>query len=208
MNSEELLRFERDLWRSGVHAVAGVDEAGRGPLAGPVVAAAVILPEGHFIAGVDDSKKLSPAKRALLYERICGEAAAVGTGIVGHQEIDTINILQATFKAMHLALGSLPVRPAHILVDGNRFRGTGIPFTAIVDGDALCHCIAAASIIAKVTRDRIMVEQDAVFPVYGFARHKGYGTREHLAAIEQYGLCPIHRRSFCTRATVPKEQSV
>jgi len=208
MNSEEFLRFERDLWRSGVHAVAGVDEAGRGPLAGPVVAAAVILPEGCFIAGVDDSKKLSPAKRALLYDRIRGEAVAVGTGIVGHEEIDMINILQATFKAMHLALESLQVQPAHILVDGNRFRGGGIPFTTIVDGDALCHCIAAASIIAKVTRDRIMVAQDALFPVYGFARHKGYGTREHLAAIKLHGLCPIHRRSFCTRAVVPKGQTV
>lgn len=193
------LSHEEALWRCGIRHVAGVDEAGRGPLAGPVVAAAVIFPPGVLIAGVDDSKKLSPEEREEVFGAIHEHAVAVGVGIVGHAEIDKINILQATFKAMHCALTSLTVSPGHILVDGNRFVGSGVPFTAIVDGDASCHAIAAASIIAKVTRDRLMCEYDRLYPGYGFARHKGYGTAAHREALSRLGVCPIHRRSFLGR---------
>jgi len=190
------LDHELALQNSGVRYVAGVDEAGRGPLAGPVVAAAVILPAGVIIPGVDDSKKLNAAKRDALYEVILRTALAWGTGVVDHHEIDRCNILQATYKAMHQAIAALCIVPEHILVDGNRFAGTGIPFTTIVDGDALSHSIAAASIIAKVTRDRMLCELDRLYPEYGFARHKGYGTAAHRAAIIAYGPCPIHRRTF------------
>jgi len=199
MNSEISLRFEEALWRTGLHHVAGIDEAGRGPLAGPVVAAAVIFPRGRLIEGVDDSKKLTHCRREALLERIHEHAIAVGIGIVDQLDIDRMNILQATFKAMHIAADSLRVRPEHLLVDGNRFAGDDLPFSTIVDGDALCHAIAAASIVAKVARDRIMMEQDRLYPGYGFARNKGYGTAEHRAAIARLGLCPLHRRSFCTR---------
>jgi ribonuclease HII len=197
MNSKVTTRFEEMLWRQGIERVAGIDEAGRGPLAGPVVAAAVVFPIGSFVEGVDDSKKLSPARREELFRRICDEALSVGIGIVDHDAIDTMNILQATYEAMHRAVARLTVCPDHLLVDGNRFAGRGIPFTTIVGGDGFCHAIAAASIVAKVTRDRVMVEQDALYPEYGFARHKGYGTVQHRAAIARHGLCPIHRRSFC-----------
>ena len=197
MNSEAPLGFEQLLWNRGVQHVAGIDEAGRGPLAGPVVAAAVIFPAGCVVEGVDDSKRLSPTRREEAFSRIYRHALAVGIGIVDHRVIDEINVLQATLRAMHIAVDGLNPRPSHLLVDGNRFAGGDIPFTTIVDGDARCHAIAAASIIAKVTRDRIMVEQDVLYPAYGFARHKGYGTAQHRMAIERYGLCPIHRRSFC-----------
>lgn len=190
------LAHEEALWQCGIRHVAGVDEAGRGPLAGPVVAAAVIFPPGLLIAGVDDSKRLSPGRREELFGIIQAHAVTIGVGIVGHAEIDQINILQATFKAMHGALTSLAVPPEHILVDGNRFAGSGVPFTVIVDGDACCHAIAAASIIAKVTRDRLMCEYDLRYPGYGFARHKGYGTAAHREALALLGACPIHRRSF------------
>ena len=190
------LEYERALHAGGIRFIAGVDEAGRGPLAGPVVAAAVILPEGVSIPGVDDSKKLTAAKREALYDVILAAALATGTGVIGHEEIDRINILQATYRAMHLALAGLSITPEHVLVDGNRFAGTGIPFTTIVDGDALSQSIAAASVIAKVTRDRILCAYDHQYPCYGFARHKGYGTAQHRAAIIAHGPCPIHRRTF------------
>jgi len=202
MNSEDgtrqgiSLASEEALWRRGVRYVAGVDEAGRGPLAGPVVAAAVIFPSGLRIAGVDDSKKLTAARREQLFTVISENAIAVGVGIVGHEEIDESNILRATYKAMHGALASLAVPAEHVLVDGNRFVGSGIPFTTIVDGDARCHAIAAASIVAKVTRDRLMCAYDLLYPGYGFARHKGYGTAAHREALERLGMCPIHRRTF------------
>lgn len=196
------LAHEEAIWQRGIRHVAGVDEAGRGPLAGPVVAAAVIFPPGLLIAGVDDSKKLSPGRREEIFGIIQAHAVTIGVGIVGHAEIDEINILQATFKAMHGALASLTVPPEHVLVDGNRFAGSGVPFTAIVDGDACCHAIAAASIIAKVTRDRLMCEYDLRYPGYGFARHKGYGTAAHREALARLGACPIHRRSFLGRMDV------
>lgn len=180
----------------GVTHVAGVDEAGRGPLAGPVVAAAVILPDGIAIPGVDDSKKLTAAKRDELFDLIMHTALATGTGIVDHHEIDRCNILQATYTAMHHAIGALAIVPGHILIDGNRFNGTGIPYTTIIGGDGLSQSIAAASIIAKVTRDRILCDFDRTYPAYGFARHKGYGTAAHRAAIVQHGPCPIHRLTF------------
>jgi len=190
------LAYENALWERGISLVAGVDEAGRGPLAGPVVAAAVIFPPGVTIPGVDDSKKLTSSQREALFDEIHARALAAGVGVVEHDEIDSINILQATYRAMGAALATLAVKPEHVLVDGNRFCGTGIPFTAIVDGDAQCHAIAAASIIAKVTRDRIMCAYDRMFPGYGFAGHKGYGTAAHREALVRLGPCPIHRLTF------------
>ena len=190
------LEHERELWRCGKSLVAGVDEAGRGPLAGPVVAAAVVFKSEFFIPEVNDSKVIPYDARESLYTQIMRDALAVGVGVIDQNTIDEINILNATYKAMHAAIARLAPRPDHLLIDGNRFNGDEIPFTTIIDGDALCFSIAAASIIAKVTRDRIMTEYDAKFPGYGFAKHKGYGTKEHREAIFRLGYCEIHRRSF------------
>jgi ribonuclease HII len=193
---KDLLYFERQFWERNILLVAGVDEAGRGPLAGPVVAAAVIFKPGVRIPFVDDSKKLSENRREDLYHTIRREAVAVGVGTVSHDVIDRINILQASMLAMHKAIAQLSIQPEQLLVDGNFFRHENIPVENIVKGDALSHSIAAASIIAKVTRDALMKEYDLVFPNYGFAKHKGYGTREHVAAIHRYGLSEIHRKTF------------
>ncbi len=201
MNSE----FERHLHALGCERVAGVDEAGRGPLAGPVVAAAAVFLPGTEIPGVDDSKKLSPARREELYAAITRDAVGYGIGVVDHERIDSVNILNATFEAMHRALAALPFHPDHVLIDGNRFRSTEYIFTTIVDGDALCFSIAAASILAKVWRDRLMIEYDRVYPGYGFARHKGYGTPQHLRALSDLGACPIHRRSFLRSVRLQEE---
>ena len=179
--------------------VAGVDEAGRGPLAGPVVAAAVIFRPGCYIEGVNDSKQLSSALRELFFERITAEALSVGVGVVDHDVIDRINILNATYRAMHEALRQLKMVPDYVLVDGNRFLSSGVPFTTVVRGDAGSFSIAAASIIAKVSRDRMMKDYDLQFPGYGFAQHKGYPTPGHKAAIRKLGYCPIHRRTFAVR---------
>jgi len=187
---------EQKLWAQGCIHVAGIDEAGRGPLAGPVVAAAVVFPSGISIQGINDSKKLSPEQRDELFPKIYDKALAVGVGTVDADIIDDINILNATFRAMSQAVDALSVSPHHLLVDGNRFYRSSIPYTTIVAGDASCFSIAAASIIAKVTRDRMMCEFDEQYPGYGFARHKGYGTRAHYAALREYGMTPIHRRSF------------
>jgi len=191
--------FEDSLRTRGLN-VAGLDEAGRGPLAGPVVAAAVVFRAGTSIPGVDDSKKLTPRMRGCLFDRIMSQAIAVGVGTVDSTVIDEINILNATFLAMDRAVGSLTVRPGYLIVDGNLFRPgaatSGIPFRTVVGGDGECFSIAAASIVAKVTRDRLMEDFDRVYPGYGFAGHKGYGTAAHRAAILRLGLCPIHRRSF------------
>ena len=176
--------------------VCGVDEAGRGPLAGPVVAAAVILPEGCTIAGLDDSKKLSAARRERLFAEICEKATAYAIAGVDHTRIDTINILQATFEAMRGAVAALKVPAALALVDGNLSPGLPIPEECIVRGDALVPSIAAASILAQVSRDHFMEEMADAYPGYGFERHKGYGTKAHYAAILEHGVCPIHRRSF------------
>lgn len=193
---QALSRFERVLWNRGILQVAGVDEAGRGPLAGPVAAAAVVFRPGTFIEGIDDSKKLTADQRERVYEKILLSGISYGVALVDHEEIDRINILQATFRAMHEALAMLNPAPEYILVDGNSFRHESIPSRAIVKGDSRSISIGAASIIAKVTRDRIMIRYHEQYPEYGFDRHKGYGTQAHLRAIEHHGLCPIHRRSF------------
>lgn len=186
---------ERRYWEQGM-LVAGADEVGRGPLAGPVVAAAVLLPPGCLIEGVDDSKKLSEGKRERLYERIREKAMAYGVGWVGPERIDEINILQATREAFGLAYEAMEVKPDILLVDA--VKGLAIPVRqeAIIHGDALCHSIGAASILAKVERDRYMRQQAVLYPGYGFETHKGYGTAAHMAAIRQLGPCPLHRRSF------------
>jgi ribonuclease HII len=190
------LRYERKLWRSGVEAVAGVDEAGVGPMAGPVVAAAVIFAPEIFIKGVHDSKQLPPEKREELYERITARALVWAIGIAQPAEIDTLNIYWATREATLRAIANLGRAPGHVLVDGRKIAGLEHPQTPIVGGDRKSFCIAAASILAKVTRDRIMCEHDARFPGYGFAQHKGYCTPEHFSALRVLGPSPIHRRSF------------
>ena len=195
--------FETDLVREalGTNAfvIAGIDEAGRGPLAGPVAAGAVILPEDHDILYLNDSKKLSAKKRDMLFDQIKEEALAWSVALVEPARIDEINILQATYEAMRLAVSQLKVKPSVLVNDAVTIPGIALPQVPVVKGDAKCISIAAASILAKVTRDRIMEEMDAKYPEYGFAKHKGYGTREHMNAIRGHGPCPIHRRSFITR---------
>ena len=192
----DLWEIENHYYEQGDTAVCGVDEAGRGPLAGPVCAGACILPQGLVIDGLNDSKKLSEKKREAIYEIITRNALAWAVCLVDEKRIDEINILQATFEAMRGAVAGLTVRPDRCLVDGNRDPGFGIPTETVVRGDAGCACIAAASILAKVTRDRFMKAQAEVYPQYGFEIHKGYGTRAHYAALAAYGPCPIHRRTF------------
>ena len=188
---------EKQLREKGFKAICGIDEAGRGPLAGPVVVASVIMPENSMIEGVNDSKKISEKKREKLYDQILEEAISYGVGIIGQDEIDKINILNATKKALTLSLKELTTKPDLIIVDALTHIDTmGIPYESIIKGDAKCYSIASASIIAKVTRDRIMREWDSVYPEYGFIQHKGYGTAKHISAIKEYGLCPIHRKSF------------
>lgn len=194
---KNLKKIEAEFFDKGIKYIAGIDEAGRGPLAGPVVVASVIMPEDSMIEGVNDSKKISENKREKLYEIIIKEAITYSVGIVYQEEIDDINILQATKKALTMAVEHLEVKPNVILVDALTGIDTlGIPFESIIKGDAKCYSIAAASIIAKVTRDRIMREWDKVYPEYGFASHKGYGTAKHIAAIKEYGPCPLHRKTF------------
>ena len=189
-------RFERAAWRRGIARIAGVDEAGRGPLAGPVVAAAVVLsPEGR-IAGVDDSKRLAPEERERLFEVIRARAVAVGVAVVDHLTIDRINILEATRLAMGQALAALEVEPELVLTDYVAVPGLTCPQRNLVEGDRRSASVAAASIIAKVTRDRIMQEADREYPEYGFGRHKGYPTPEHRLALELHGPCALHRRTF------------
>ena len=190
------LDIERIYWERGIERLAGVDEAGRGPLAGPVVAAAVVFPKGLFIDGVDDSKKLTEKRRESLFPLIKEQALGIGIGIVQHDVIDRINIYRASILAMQQALEDLRERPNFVVADGNSFSHDTLSFENIIDGDAKVFTIAAASIIAKVTRDRMMREYDTLYPPYGFAKHKGYGTKQHLDAIRLHGLCEIHRRSF------------
>ena len=184
---------------SDVIVIAGIDEAGRGPLAGPVAAGACILPADHDILYLNDSKKLSAKKRDMLFDQIKEEALAWSVGLVDSARIDEINILQATYEAMRLAISQLKVPPTVLVNDAVTIPGVDIPQIPVIKGDAKCISIAAASILAKVTRDRIMEEMDEKYPEYGFAKHKGYGTREHMDAIREFGPCPIHRRSFITR---------
>ncbi|RKZ19031.1 ribonuclease HII [bacterium] len=185
-----------DYWTKGVGFLCGIDEVGRGPLAGPVVAASVILPEGCHIEGIKDSKKLSPERREELFGKILNKAISIGLGIVEPILIDRINILQATYEAMRRAILSMRVFPEYVIVDGRPIPGLPLPQEGIVKGDSLSISIGAASIVAKVVRDRIMEMYDLIFPQYGFARNKGYGTKEHIEALFRYGPCPIHRRSF------------
>ena len=194
---KELKKIEEEMHEAGIEVICGIDEAGRGPLAGPVVIAAAIMSRDSMIEGVNDSKKVSEKKREELYEIITQEAISYGVGIIDQKEIDRINILNATKEGLTMAIRELTVRPNKIIVDALKGIETlGIPYDSIIKGDAKCYSISAASIIAKVTRDRIMRQWDEVYPQYGFAKHKGYGTAEHIAAIKEYGLCPLHRRSF------------
>ena len=194
---KELKKIDKEFFDMGMKYICGIDEAGRGPLAGPVVIASVILPENSMIEGINDSKKVSESKREKLYDLILQEAISYGVGIVYQEEIDEINILQATKKGLTEAIKSMTIKPNVILVDAlTGIDTTGIPYKSIIKGDAKSYSIAAASIIAKVTRDRIMREWDKVYPEYGFGSHKGYGTAKHIAAIKEFGPCPIHRRTF------------
>lgn len=192
-----LKQIENKLYEEGTRTICGIDEAGRGPLAGPVVVAAVIMPKESMIEGVNDSKKVSEKKRELLYEQIIKEAVSYSVGIIDQKEIDEVNILNATKKGLTLAIKGLKVKPDRILVDAlTKIDTCNIPYTSIIKGDAKSYSIAAASIIAKVTRDRIMREWSEIYPQYGFEKHKGYGTKMHMDAIKEYGLCPLHRLSF------------
>ena len=192
-----LKEIETKLYEQGNQYLCGIDEAGRGPLAGPVVVAAVIMPKDSMIEGVNDSKKVSEKKREKLYDEIIETAVAWGVGIIDQKEIDNINILNATKKGLTTALKELEVKPNLILVDAlTNIDTLGIPYQSIIKGDAKCYSIAAASIIAKVTRDRMMRQWDEIYPEYGFAKHKGYGTKAHIEVIKEYGICPLHRKSF------------
>lgn len=204
---KEIKKIEEEIYLKGAQSIAGIDEAGRGPLAGPVVVACVVMPRDSMIEGVNDSKKVSEKKREKLYDEIIQEAIAYGVGIISQEEIDKINILNATKEGLTLAIKEMEKdlkekqrgfeKPEIILVDAlTKIDTDHIPYRSIIKGDAKSYSIAAASIIAKVTRDRIMRQWDEVYPMYGFAKHKGYGTASHIAAIKEYGLCPLHRRSF------------
>ena len=188
--------FEKLYYGQGYQRIAGVDEAGRGPLAGPVVAAAVILPEEGVGQKLFDSKQIPFRKREELYEVILSKALSVGIGAVCQEEIDLLNILRATLKAMVLAVESLPLSPDFILIDGNQTLHFPVPQKPLRKGDQICNSIAAASIVAKVTRDRMMFECHQKYPQYNFAKHKGYGTKEHRKAIETFGICELHRKTF------------
>jgi ribonuclease HII len=189
-------RYEAQAWRAGLTLVAGIDEAGRGPLAGPVVAAAVILTPDRRVRKLCDSKLLTAERREELFDAIAARAAAVGVGVVDHETIDRVNILQATRLAMLQAFRGLAVAPELVITDFVALPDLPCPQRNLVDGDARCASVAAASIVAKVTRDRLMLEADKQFPEYGFARHKGYATADHLAALDRHGPCPLHRRTF------------
>ncbi len=193
----ELKKIEQEIYDQGKEYICGIDEAGRGPLAGPVVVASVIMPKDSMIEGVNDSKKVSEKKREKLYDQILEEAISYSVGIVDQKEIDRVNILNATKAGLTESIKGLKTKPDIILVDALTGIDTcGIPYMPIIKGDAKCYSIAAASIIAKVTRDRIMRQWHEVYPQYNFIQHKGYGTAAHIAAIKEYGLCPLHRLSF------------
>lgn len=194
---EKLKEIENDLYLKGATKICGIDEAGRGPLAGPVVVAAVIMPKDSMIEGVNDSKKVSEKKREKLYDEITESAIAWGVGIIDQKEIDDLNILNATKKGVTTALMNLTEKPDIILVDAlTNIDTLGIPYQSIIKGDAKSYSIAAASIIAKVTRDRIMRQWDEIYPEYGFEKHKGYGTKAHIEVIKNNGITPIHRKTF------------
>lgn len=196
---KNMLEIENNLYNQGYKYICGVDEAGRGPLCGPVVAAAVILPKDICIEGVNDSKKLSEKKREKLYDDIMARALAVGVGISDVDVIEKVNILNATKLAMIQAINDLQITPDYVIVDGNQKIDITIPLDTVIKGDAKSESIACASIIAKVTRDRMLLKYDKEYPEYGFSKHKGYGTKLHIEAIKEYGITPIHRTSFCKK---------
>ena len=196
MSKQDMWLIENEYFAQGMQVVCGVDEAGRGPLAGPVCAAAVVLPPNVQIEGLDDSKKLSDKRRRELVPIIKEVAISYGIGLVDHDVIDDINILQATFLAMEKALAQLTVKPDIALIDGNREKNFGVPVKTVVHGDSLSASIAAASVLAKVTRDDLMLQMAKDYPQYGFDVHKGYGTKAHYEALRQHGPCPIHRMTF------------
>lgn len=196
MSQIDMWEIENQHYQNGIKVICGVDEAGRGPLAGPVCAAAVILPAGLAIPGLDDSKKLSDKRRRELYPIIKEQALAYGIAFADEAEIDNVNILQATFNAMERAINMLQIKPELVLIDGNRSRDFGIPAETVVRGDSRSASIAAASILAKVTRDDVMLSMAEEYPQYGFDIHKGYGTKAHYTALREYGPCQIHRISF------------
>lgn len=193
---KNLWEIENEIISSGINVICGVDEAGRGPLAGPVCAAAVILPQGLNIDGLDDSKKLTEKKREALYDVIIAAAVAYGVAFATVEEIEQFNILGATYLAMNRAIAMFNPQPQLSLIDGNRSEGIEYPCRTVIGGDGLCASIAAASILAKVSRDRLLYEYDSQYPQYGFAKHKGYGTKAHYDAIREFGPCPLHRPSF------------
>ena len=191
----DMLEFENKLYENGIELIGGIDEVGRGPLIGPVVAACVILPKGFYLGEINDSKKLSEKKREYLYDIICSNAISIGIGIISAKRIDEINIYEATKEAMREAITNCDVTPEYLLIDAMKLD-VDIPREAIIKGDTKSESIAAASIIAKVTRDRMLIEMDKEYPEYGFKKHKGYGTKLHLKAIDEYGVLDEHRRSF------------
>lgn len=195
----KMMIYENNLYSKGYDVIAGIDEAGRGPLAGPVVACAVILKRGEYIEGLNDSKKVSPKKREKLYDEITNKCLAYSVGIIDNNIIDEINILEATRMAMKNAIEGLKIKPVYLLIDAETHVKTDIPLEGIIKGDSLSVSIAAASIIAKVTRDRMLLEYDKQYPQYEFAKHKGYGTALHIQKIGEYGLTPIHRKTFCSK---------
>ncbi|NLB41884.1 MAG: ribonuclease HII [Clostridiales bacterium] len=197
--AQRMLIYERMLWSKGYSFIGGIDEAGRGPLAGPVVSACVVLPKELIIEGVDDSKKLSPHKREYLFDIIMEKALSVGFGIVDHNQIDKVNIYQATKESMEQAVNACKQSPDYLLLDAMQLKRIPLAQLSLIGGDGKSQTIAAASIIAKVTRDKIMVSFAKIYPEYGFEKHKGYGTEEHVEAIRKHGLSPIHRKSFLTK---------
>ena len=196
LDNKDFLVYEREYLKNGYKYICGVDEVGRGPLAGPVCAAAVIMDYELIIDGVNDSKKLSEKKRESLFDIIKQKAVSYGIAFASEKEIDQINILNATHLAMKRAVEALKVLPDFVFVDGNRLPDLNIPAKSIIKGDSLSYSIACASILAKVTRDRFMIEQSSIYPEYGFDKHKGYGTKYHVEMLNHYGPCPIHRNSF------------